>query len=246
VIVAALYDIHGNLPALEAVLQDVGDSGADTILVGGDVAWGPWPRQTVERLEDLELPTIFVRGNSDREVARAGAPSSSSESVLAEVTAWCGDQLAEEQRRWLDRFAPTVALDVEGLGRTLFCHGSPRSDEEMITVLTPEARLSKALGNAREETIVCGHTHMQFDRTSDGRRVVNPGSVGMPYEGVPGAFWALIGPGVTMCRTAYDVEQTVAQMRASGCPHVEETFIASLTDPPDPAGVARHFESLAG
>jgi predicted phosphodiesterase len=244
VIVAALYDIHGNLPALEAVLQEVGDSGADTILVGGDVAWGPWPRQTVERLEDLELPTIFVRGNADREVARASAPSSSSESALAEVTAWCGDQLAEEQRRWLDSLAPSVPLDVEGLGRTLFCHGSPRSDEEIITVLTPEARLAKALGNAPEETIVCGHTHMQFERHLFDKQIVNAGSVGLPYQQPSGAYWAQFGPGFELRRSDYDVRKTAEVMRLTGCPHVDHFFTSAITDPPSSNEVARQFEGF--
>ncbi|HEX2236591.1 MAG TPA: metallophosphoesterase family protein [Actinomycetota bacterium] len=243
-IVAALYDIHGNLPALDAVLEEVRESGADAVLVGGDVAWGPWPRETVERLRELEMPTAFVRGNADREVAHGGADSPSS--PVDEITAWCRGRLTEEQRLWLDGLPAAVSLDVDGLGGVLFCHGSPRSDEEVITVLTPEKRLADALEATEEETVVCGHTHMQFVRASGGHRVVNAGSVGLPYDGVPGAFWALLGPDVALRRTAYEVHEAADGMRATPCPHVEENFVAPLMDPPDPADVARHFESLAG
>ncbi len=111
-------------------------------------------------------------------------------------------------------FAAGVVFDVDGLGLTLFCHGSPRSDTEIITTATTDERLRGILGGVEQRTVVGGHTHRQFDRRVDGWRVVNAGSVGMPYEGRPGAYcWALLGPGVELRRTAYDVDRAVVALR---------------------------------
>jgi predicted phosphodiesterase len=212
--VAALYDIHGNLPALEAVLAELPD--VDAIVVGGDVLPGPLARETLDRL--ASLPGVrYVMGNGDRESA----------GEFPEVASW----------------PATVTLDVDGLGPVLFCHGSPRSDTEMITVLTGEDRLAPMLDGVAEQVIVGGHTHRQFDRTLLGRRIVNAGSIGLPYEGVAGAFWALLGPDVELRRTDYDVDAAVERLTAAGGPavaYLEE----SLVKPVDPDEVARHFEGL--
>jgi predicted phosphodiesterase len=212
--VAALYDIHGNLPALDAVLAELPD--VDAIVVGGDVVPGPLGRETLDRLAGLD-GVHYVMGNGDRESA----------GEFPEVAGW----------------PATVTLDVDGLGPVLFCHGSPRSDTEMITVLTGEDRLAPMLDGVRERVIVGGHTHRQCDRMLLGRRIVNAGSIGLPYEGVAGAFWALLGPGVELRRTAYDVEAAVERLTAAGGPAVQY-LQESLVDPVDPDEVARHFEGL--
>jgi diadenosine tetraphosphatase ApaH/serine/threonine PP2A family protein phosphatase len=138
-----------------------------------------------------------------------------------------------------------VELDVEGLGRTLFCHGSPRSDDEAITAVTPENRLQRLLDGVEAPVVVCGHTHVQFDRRLGERRVVNAGSVGMPYEGRPGAHWLLLGPDVDLRRTDYDLEAAIERLRATGWPGVEEFLKHSFLDPIQPGWVSEFFERQA-
>jgi putative phosphoesterase len=198
--IAALYDIHGNLPALDAVLADVARARVDVIVVGGDVASGPLPAQTIDRLCALASPTHFVRGNADREAVAAfdAPPQPPGDDPAAQAAAFTASRLSRAQRDFLDGFEPTVTLEVHGLGRVLFCHGSPRSDTEVITSATPDARLTPMLAGVDAPTVVGGHTHRQFDRRLQRWRVVNAGSVGMPYEGRRGAFWALASASSTV------------------------------------------------
>jgi predicted phosphodiesterase len=196
--VAALYDIHGNLPALEAVLAEVEALGVDAVVVGGDVAAGPMPRETLEVLH-ARRDARFIRGNADRELA-VGAPEPAGEAARP-AWSWLTDHLDDEQREWLAGLDLSLTVDVEGLGAVLFCHGSPRSDEEIITRLSPDERVAPMLTDVAEPVVVCGHTHVQFDRPIDGRRIVNAGSVGMPYQDRPGAYWALLSDVVDLRRT---------------------------------------------
>lgn len=211
--VAALYDIHGNLPALEAVLGEVD---ADVVVVGGDVAPGPMVGECFERLEALDVPVRWVLGNGDREVLE-------------------GEQLA--------RFEPTVSLAADGIGQVLFCHGSPRSDTEMITLITPPERLLPMLEDVAEEVVVCGHTHHQFDRTVGGTRVINAGSVGLPYQGDAAAFWLALGPGIELRRTVYDTAPAVDAF--SAIPELADSVRASLVEPITAQAIAEFFEQRA-
>jgi putative phosphoesterase len=211
--VAALYDIHGNLPALEAVLADVD---ADLIVVGGDVAPGPQVDACLERLEALDVPVRWVMGNGDREVLGPDV---------------------------LERFEPTVTLDVDGIGPVLLCHGSPRSDTEMITQITPAERLQPILADVAEDVIVCGHTHHQFDRVVGGKRIVNAGSVGLPYQGDAAAFWLALGPGIKLRRTAYDTAPAVEAF--SAIPELADSVRASLVEPISAQAIAEFFEHRA-
>ena len=229
--VAALYDIHGNLPALQAVLEEVRRLDVDVILFGGDLAWGPMPTETVNCITELENRSVFIRGNADREVAERYGQAQGLEPWVAEVNLWCADQLTDEQRTFLSRLQDTAVIDVDGLGPTLFCHGSPRSDEETITPATPEEHVREMVAAVGEPVVVCGHTHMQFDRAGAGKRIVNAGSVGMPYEGQTGAFWALLGPDLELKRTLYDVEDAAELVAESGCPHAAE-FARDILEPP--------------
>ena len=199
--VAALYDVHGNAAALDALLAEVAESGADTLVFGGDVALGPFPAETLDRLANLALPARFVRGNCDRELVAAfdagpvetQPPEESWEAVFP----WAAGRMSPEQRDLLAGFEPSVTLTIDGLGPTLFCHATPRSDEEIVTRLTPPAVLESTFEGIREATVVVGHTHVQFELDVAGIRLVNAGSVGMPYADAPGAYWALLGPDVT-------------------------------------------------
>jgi putative phosphoesterase len=234
--VAVVSDVHGNLPALEAVLAEIEREGVDVIVSGGDVAMGPMPAECVDRLGALDHEILWVLGNADRE---AGP------SAFAATTNWVTERLGPDRRRFLKDAALRVDVDVEGLGPVLFCHGSPRSDEEILTKVSPEPRVAAALAVVEEHVIVHGHTHVQYDRLAAGRRVVCSGSVGAPYEGTPGAFWAILGPDVELRRTEYDVEAAADAIRATGYPGAED-HAGWLLEPPDPDETSAFFEGQAG
>jgi predicted phosphodiesterase len=244
--IAALYDIHANAPALDAVLSEVERAGVDRIVVGGDVVPGPLPVDTIERLRALGDGAVFVRGNGDRWVVDAfdarGSMSEEDEQPGRPWVAWTAGSIDRRDRDLLASFAGRAVLDVDGLGPTLFCHGSPRDDEELLTALTPERRWRPALEGVVEAVVVCGHTHAQFDRQLGPWRVVNAGSVGLPYEGRAGAYWLLLGPDVEQRRTDYDVDHAIAAMRAGGNPDTSQLLSESLVKPRDPREVAELFE----
>ena len=175
--VAALYDIHGNLPALEAVLDEIACDPVDLVIVGGDVMPGPMPRESLERLQSLGVPARFIRGNGDRDA-------------------------------------------------------TPRNDEEVVTRLMSDDVL-RPLFDGAADVVVCGHTHMQFDRAVGAARVVNAGSVGMPFEQPAGAYWLRLGPGVELRRTAYDLAAAAAAVRRTAYPGADEFARVNVLEPPD-------------
>jgi putative phosphoesterase len=180
VTVATLYDIHGNLGALEAVLAEIPDDA--TIVVGGDVcAGGGQPSETLERLRGLGDRVTWLRGNADRELY----PGEQGLAPPGALDATRG-QLSREQIEFLYALPPRVRIDD-----VLYVHASPRNDEDIFTERTPEERIAFLFEDVDADVVVCGHTHMQFERTVAGKRVINSGSVGMPYEDEPGAFWTL-------------------------------------------------------
>ncbi len=221
--VAALYDIHGNLPALEAVLADVSGSGADIIVLGGDVVEGPLPAETLTVLDAVAAPLVWVRGNCDRD------PSE-----------WVRRRVAKQRAAWLAELPTTVTIDVDGLGAVCFCHGSPRSDEDIVTAASTVARIEPMLEGVDEALIVSGHTHVQFDRTVANRRLVNAGSVGMPYQGDSGwAYWSVLGPTVEHRRSAFDASALATALRESGYPNPE------WFEPESPENAAAEYEQMA-
>jgi putative phosphoesterase len=227
--VAALYDVHGNLPALEAVLAEVP---ADAlILVGGDVAMGPLPSDTLERLRGVGDRVQWIRGNADRELGpdeEGMAPP--------DVLDWAREQMSDEQIEFLHGLPERLELEVDGLGRVLFCHASPRNDVDIFLEGTPEERVVPLFAGVDAELVVCGHTHMQFSREIAGTMVINAGSVGMPYEDEPGAYWALLGPGVDHRRTPYD---------ESALEGIETPLPYFSGDRPSRAEVTEFFGTLA-
>jgi predicted phosphodiesterase len=215
--VAVLADVHGNLPALEAVLRDVEGVGVDAVVLNGDVAAGPLPGPTLDRLLALGERAVWVRGNADRELVEAHDGTYEATGHAADgLTRWAGRSLSPAHRDLLAALPLSVALDVDGLGATRFCHATARSDAEIVLVDSPVARFEDCFAGVAEATVVLGHTHMPFARLAR-RRYVNPGSVGMPY-GHDGAAWALLGPGVELRRTPYDAAAAAAAIRASACP----------------------------
>ncbi|MBD0348054.1 MAG: metallophosphoesterase family protein [Thermoleophilia bacterium] len=241
--VAALYDIHGNLHALEAVLAEIEREAVDAVVLGGDFSAGPLAAETVDRLRGLGERAHFLRGNADRELA--DPDWSLDDPAAVERLDFARAQLGPERLEFLRSLPEHVVLDVEGLGSVLFCHGSPRTDMEILTRATPEERLAAALDGVDADVVVCGHTHAQWRRDVDGRTVVNAGSVGMPYEGRPGAYWALLGPSVEHRRTEYDVETAAAAYRASGYPNAAEFARETLLEPATAEEATAFFEQLA-
>jgi putative phosphoesterase len=229
--VAALYDTHGNLPALEAVLTEVAREGVDAIVSGGDVVWGAQPAECLERL--VAVGARFVRGNADRDVLTGDD----------EIDRFCNARLSDEQKELVAAWPTTIELDLD-LGHVVFCHATPRSDEEIVTPRTPEEVVAETLADVVADLVVCGHTHVQFDRRVPGvPRLVNAGSVGMPYEGDPAARWALIGAKVELHRTAYDVGEAIAAARSSGLPQVERIVGNALEGRLGPDDAASWFEA---
>jgi predicted phosphodiesterase len=248
--VAALYDIHGNDAALVAVLAEIERLDVDLIVVGGDVAGGPFPCEAVDAVRALDDRAIAIRGNGERELVEArlrldaGTARIDPDDVWSSRTHWAAGVLDQARLDWMGALPPLASVDVDGLGDVLFCHASPRSDEEIVTPVSPEARILPMLAGVAQRTIVLGHTHVQFDREVAGRRLVNAGSVGMPYEGEAAAFWALLGPGVELRRTRYDVTVTCARVRESGIPDAEE-YAEGLAHPPPAAEANEFFERMA-
>ncbi|HEY6151270.1 MAG TPA: metallophosphoesterase family protein [Gaiellaceae bacterium] len=198
--VAALYDVHGNRPALEAVLAELEGERIDEVVFGGDLTWGPQPRETLELVRSVEKAS-FVRGNADRE------PDD-----------WERSCLSDEEVAFLQGQAPTIVRDS-----VLYCHATPRSDDEVVTPATPDERLAEILAGVEQRVVVAGHTHMQQNRVVGGVRFVNAGSVGLPYEGEIAAFWALLVDGEPQLRkTPVDHERVVEAYRRSQWPRATE------------------------
>ena len=196
--IAVLADIHGNLPALRAVLADVERESVESIVVAGDVAGGPLIRDSLELLAARHEPILWVRGNAEREAVAAFDGDSVSDDQAGRAALWSAGQL---DQRWRDQLAGwPIAVAFDGI---LFCHATPRSDDEILTRATPDAVMLEALGDAGERLAVGGHIHQQQLRRIDGRLVyANPGSVGLPYEGRPGAFWMILDEACPSCARA--------------------------------------------
>ena len=233
--VAALFDVHGNLPALEAVLAEPDVQAADLVFCGGDTVAGPFPAECLDLLAGIHDRLVEIHGNGERMVVtREG-----------EDAAWCADRLSDAQLQRIAELPSTAGVEIDGLGRALLCHGTPASDTEIVTLVTPDERLAAILEGVEADVVVAGHTHSQIDRVVGGIRWVNGGSVGMPYEHEPGARWALLGPDVELRRTEYDLEAAAELIRGSGMPDADmyaDEYVLSL-HPPDET--APYFEGMA-
>ena len=251
--IAALYDIHANLPALEAVLQEVRTAGVDQIVVGGDVVPGPMPRETLALLLGLDIPVRFIYGNGELAVlAQIGVADADAVTYWGtangeplpephrSVLRWTAEQIHPQYDAALRSWPKTHRVKVDGLGEVLFCHGTPRSETEIFTKSTPEDRLVPVFEGLGVDLVVCGHTHMQFDRTIAGIRCVNAGSVGMPF-GSPGADWALIGPDVSLRHTSYDLQKAAVRIRETTYPQAEEFATQYVLQTPSEAEILAVF-----
>jgi predicted phosphodiesterase len=241
-VIAALYDIHGNLPALEAVLDDIRNMPVERIVIGGDVLPGPLARECLELLLRLDRPVDFIQGNGDRETIalRRGQPSTFPD-TYRDAMRWGADQLSPEHEQWVASWPATLRVPRSQRPSLLFCHATPRNDIDIFTRVTPEERLRPLFEDVGADLVVCGHTHMQFDRVIAGIRVVNAGSVGMPF-GPTGAYWLLVDSGVELRRTTYDLEGAAARIRASGYPMAEQFAATNVLNPPTEEQMIAIFE----
>ncbi|WP_245630297.1 metallophosphoesterase family protein [Amphibacillus sediminis] len=215
---------------LKAVLEEIRKANIDQVLVGGDLAWGPEPRQVMNFLMDYKDEFIFIRGNVDREVSYRCGKEKGLDDFTAELNNWCANQLTEKQLRFLKSLPEKATLSIEGLGEVLFVHGSPRSDEEAIRINTTENEIRPMLENVSQDVIVCGHTHIQFDRIVNYKRVINAGSVGLQSR-ANGACWALLGPDVELKVTPYDAKRASERILKTNAPYKED-FAEHYLNPP--------------
>ena len=232
-VIAAIYDIHGNLPALEAVLDEIESERVDQIVVGGDVIPGPMPCETLERLLGLKTQTNFIRGNGELAVLQqlSGETVTGVPEAVRPIIEWTAHQLETRHQMLLPQWPKTLQIDLPSLGPILFCHATPRNENEIFTRETPEDRLTPIFVRTDAAVVVCGHTHMQFDRNVAGIRIVNAGSVGMPF-GPPGAYWLLLGNEIQFRCTQYDLEEAAARIRASSYPQAEQFATNNILNPP--------------
>lgn len=240
--VAALYDIHGNLPALESVLKEIRQTDIDLVVVGGDVVPGPMPRETLACLLDIEIPVQFIYGNGEVAVLEtmAGREPTAVPEQHRQVVRWTAAQIGPDYQSLLADWPLTFRVDIPGLGQVLFCHATPRHDNECFTRLTPDERLLPVFVGLDAALVVCGHTHMQFDRTIGNTRVVNAGSVGMPF-GEPGADWLRLGPGVQLRHTAYDRVGAAERIRKTGYPEAHQFAAQYVLQTPSEAAMLDLF-----
>ncbi len=243
--IAAIYDIHANLCALQAVLQEIHEANEDCIVVGGDVLPGPLPLETIKCLLDLEIPAQYIHGNGDREVLAqmSGFETDwyrTAPEQWREPVRWTAKQLDAQHLRLLESWPPTRRVTIPGLGDVLFCHATPRNDTEIFTRLTPDDRLLPIFEGLGVSVVICGHTHMQFDRMIGTTRVVNAGSVGMPF-GEPGADWLLLDPDVQLRHTRYDFARAANRIRSTTYPQAEDFASSSILHPPSEAETLAAF-----
>ena len=228
-IVAALYDVHGNAPALEAVLRELDDVRPDVVVFGGDLAAGALPRETIALARGVPNAR-YVQGNADREMlsGREGP-----------ITGWPSTQLEDDDRAFLASFEFSVAIDD-----VLYCHATPHDDEPFVTVLTSDEVARETIGETEHPTVVIGHTHSQFDWQLGDLRLVNAGSVGMPYEDAPGAYWVLVRDGEPeLRRTDYDLEAAAERIRPTEWPIAERWVSENLLTVPTARDAAQFFEN---
>ena len=243
---AAIYDVHGNLPALEAVLSELQTVGVDEIVVGGDMVPGPHPAETIDTLRALSIPTQVIRGNGEREVLAllSGSHESKIPESVRKAMSWVGQQLNSEQIEFLNQLPSVYRIEIPYFGQVLFCHATPRNDTEIFTRLTPERRVEPAFAQSDASLVICGHTHMQFDRQIGSSRVVNAGSVGMPF-GQPGAEWVLLDTDVEFRRTLYNLAAACERIRNTQYPGADEFAAKNVMTTPTESEMLQVFERAA-
>ncbi len=208
------------------MLEEIRREHVDQIVIGGDVLPGPMPVECLDLITSLEVPTHFIMGNGDREVLAhmRGIETEwykSARSEWREPIDWTAQQLSAEHADRIANWPATVTLHINGLGDVLFCHATPLNDTGIFTRLTSEERLKPLFESVSDKLVVCGHTHMQFDRNVGPTRVVNAGSVGMPF-GRTGPDWLLLGPGVELRHSDCERGQAAERIRQTSYPQTRD------------------------
>jgi putative phosphoesterase len=239
--IAAIYDLHGNLPALEAVLEDIRRERVDLLIVGGDILPGPMPREMFELLLNLEIPTQFIQGNGEIDALNViqGKSIDRVPELYRDIVIWSAQQIVDYEDI-LENWAKTLSLEIEGLGKVLFCHATPRDDNEIFTRLTDEKRLLPIFSEVDADVVVCGHTHLQFDRMIGKVCVVNAGSLGMPF-GKTGADWLLLSNKIEFRHTDYDLDEAVKRILETDYPQAKSFAEESLLNPPSEEVILEAF-----
>jgi len=226
--IAALYDIHGNATALKSVLDELlSKYHVDEVIIGGDLVWGPEPREVMEILMNYKDQFVFIKGNADREVAYRYDTDNNLPEFVAIMNHWCADQLTTDQIDFLKGLQDSYQIKDY-----LFVHGSPRSDEEPIRNDTPKEEILPMIESTYENTIICGHTHIQFDRQIDNKRIVNAGSIGL-QSNASGACWLMVSDHLIEFKvTEYDIKKAYKKILDSNCPYKED-FAEHILHPPE-------------
>lgn len=242
--VAAIYDIHGNLPALEAVLAEIHREEAELVVIGGDVVLGPMSREALEHVLNLDIPTKFIKGNCEAAVLAemTGGKPAVPENIRKTLS-WTSGQFEVEHAQIFSRWPGTIRLNLSDLGNVLFCHATPRNENEIFTRLTPEKNLLTVFQGLDVSLVVCGHTHMQFDRTIGGIRVVNAGSVGMPF-GKTGADWLMLDDTIQFRHTSYDLRKAAERMRGTKYPQASEFIEENVLHSPSEQRMLEIFANV--
>jgi putative phosphoesterase len=229
---AVFSDIHGNLVALHKVLDDVGKENQAFICLG-DVAWGgPEPSEVLKEVRRLDCPVVM--GNTDemllgRRRERLKGPDAAK---MREIENWCKERLSEEDKAFMRSFKPTVTLSLGDNLDILCYHGSPRSNTEGMRSTTTDLRVERIVRGRRERIFAGGHTHSQMVRRFRDKVIINPGSVGLPFEftgkrtarNPPWAEYAIIDCreetlNISLRRVGYDVGELEDAVARSGMPH---------------------------
>lgn len=250
---AALYDIHGNLPALQAVLEELQVIQPDVIVVGGDIISGPFPGQTLAKLMQVHTPIYYIQGNADRELVQAFDRRPLSRRYLPSLSAkgveeiqWLAQQITQAERDFIAMQPKQLVFEIAKLGSILFCHATPRNDEELFTPLTSPQQLDTIFAEITPDIVICGHTHLQFELVVGQHRILNAGSVGMPFAKEPGAYWLLLHPeGYEFRHTPFDGKAAAQAIRASGYPQAEDFIATNVFHLRSPEEMIAMFEHLA-
>ena len=236
--IATLYDIHGNLPALEAVLAEIAKEQVDAIVVGGDAIAGPMPNEVLDRLKSVQTPVHYIVGNGESEVLRylTGEPIGALTPAGEAGAIVVGDHLTEANKAFLRGWSFSVKFKSPHLGDILFCHATPHNNTHVFTKQSDPSQIEAVFDGVMADLVVCGHTHMQFDLSVAGKRVVNSGSVGMPF-GESGAHWLLIDEAVEFRNTEFEREAAAETIRQSQSPEAEAFINGQIFGTPAEADV---------
>lgn len=240
--IAAIYDVHGNLPALQAVLGEIKGLGIDLLIAGGDIIAGPMPNEVLAELKrfNQQVETRYIYGNGESEALRAlaGEEIGGFSPAADESARWVASTLRAEHIEFLKTWENTVTLDHPILGKTIFCHATPHNNVDVFTKASKPERISTLFATVSADLVVCGHTHMQVTHTLGHLKIINAGSVGMPF-GATGAYWLMLDDQVDLKHTAYDLNGAAEVIKASSSPS-RESFAAGnvLTAPSEEDALA--------